>query len=115
MRKVAKKYAKNVTGAKKAYEAHEGPRSLVRYEELRADALGTMRRMYSELGVPVDGGELRRVVEKHAWESIPEEEKGEGRFYRKATPGGWQEDLTPRQARIVEGETEALLQAFYPS
>jgi hypothetical protein len=67
---------------------------LVRYEELRADTLGEMRRIYSVLGVPEE--ELRRTVEKHSWENVPEEEKGEGKFYRRRTPGGWKEDLTPK-------------------
>ena len=86
---------------------------LVRYEELRADTLGTMKRMYSKLDVPVDEAELERAVEKHSWENIPEEEKGEGKFYRKATPGGWREDLTEEQARAVEEITAPLLEEYY--
>ncbi len=84
----AKAFLEQMGNSKEAYEAHQGRKALVKYEELRADTFGTMRRMYSELGVPVDEGELRRAVEKHAWENIPEEKKGEGKFYRKATPGG---------------------------
>jgi hypothetical protein len=110
----AKKFVENVGGAKQAYDAHEGPKVLIRYEELRADALGTMGRLYSTLGVPVDEAALRRAVDKHAWENIPEEKKGEGKFYRKATPGGWQDDLTPEQARIVEKITGPLIKEFYP-
>jgi hypothetical protein len=53
-------------------------------------------------------------VDKHAWENIPEEEKGQGKFYRKATPGGWREDLTPGQVEIVEQVSAPLLKAFYP-
>ncbi len=113
-RKRAKTYLRNVGNAKRAYDAHEGRKVLVRYEELRADALGTMRRIYSALEIPVDEGELLRTVEKHAWENIPQEHKGEGKFYRKATPGGWREDLTPQQAEIVERITAPLLEEFYP-
>ncbi|HEU4494146.1 MAG TPA: hypothetical protein VFR69_08145, partial [Rubrobacteraceae bacterium] len=55
------------------------------------------------------------AVEKHSWENVPEEEKGEGKFHRKATPGGWREDLTPGQAQIVERITAPLLKEFsYP-
>ena len=72
-----------------------------------------MKRLYATLGVPVDEGELAGVVHKHSWENIPEEKRGEGKFYRKATPGGWREDLTGEQARIVEDITAPLLQAFY--
>jgi hypothetical protein len=45
--------------------------------------------------------------------SHPGREKGEGKFYRKATPGGLGEDLTPEQIKIVE-ETASLLKDFYP-
>ena len=38
-----------------AYDAHEAPKVLVRYEELRADTLSEMRRIYSAL--------LRRLIE----------------------------------------------------
>ena len=110
----ANKYLWYVGNAKQAYDAHEGPKALVRYEELRADALGAMRRLYSALGVPVDEGQLARAVERHSWEGIPEEDKGEGKFHRKATPGGWREDLTPEQARTVERITAPLLREFYP-
>jgi hypothetical protein len=45
---------------------------------------------------------------------LPGGEKGAGRFYRKGTPGGWREDLTPQQVRIVEEITAPLLRDFYP-
>jgi hypothetical protein len=110
----AKRYLEVMGKAKEAYEAHQGYKVLVRYEELRADTLGTMKRMYSTLGVPVDEEELARVVQEHSWENIPEEKKGEGKFYRKATPGGWREDLTPEQAETVERITAPLLKELYP-
>jgi hypothetical protein len=110
---LAKHYVKNVGNAAEAYDAHQGPKVLVRYEELRSDALGTMKRIHSALGMNVDGKELGRVVEKHSWESIPEDQKGQGKFYRKATPGSWREDLTPEQVRIVEEMTRPLLKKFY--
>jgi hypothetical protein len=53
-------------------------------------------------------------VEKWAWDNIPEDRKGEGKFFRKASPGGWQEDLTPEQAKMVEQITGPLLKDFYP-
>jgi LPS sulfotransferase NodH len=110
----SKMYLNHITKAKEAYEAHKGPKVLVRYEELRADTLATMKRIYSKLGIEVSEEELERAVEKHAWENIPEEEKGEGKKFRKATPGGWREDLTPEQARMVEEITAPLLKEFYP-
>jgi hypothetical protein len=115
IRNRSRKYLQHAGSAKKAYDAHMGPKVLVRYEELRSDTLGTMKRIYSALGIPVDEEELSRVVKKHSWESIPEDQKGEGKFYRKATPGGWREDLTPEQAKIIEKVTAPLLEEFYPT
>jgi hypothetical protein len=110
----AANYLQGMGNAKKAYDAHGGRKVLIKYEDLRADTLGTMKRLYSTLGVPVDEDELARVVHEHSWENIPEEKRGEGKFYRKATPGGWREDLTPEQAAAVESETAPLLAELYP-
>jgi hypothetical protein len=106
-------YLRDISKAKAAFEAHQGPKVLVKYEDLRADTLGEMQRIYSELEIEVDEVQLARAVEKHSWENIPQEEKGEGKFHRKATPGGWAEDLTPEQVEIVERTTGPLLEEFY--
>jgi hypothetical protein len=110
----ARKYREFVGKSKQAYDDHKGPKILVRYEDLRADTLGMMRRIYSSLDVPVNGRTLEKIVNKHSWETIPKEEKGEGKFYRKATPGAWREDLTPKQIRVVEKITAPLFREFYP-
>jgi hypothetical protein len=113
-KQLAAHYLKNVGKAAEAYNAHQGPKVLLKYEDLRADTLGEMRRIHSTLGMSVDEEMLERAVEEHSWERIPEEEKGEGKFRRKATPGGWREDLTQEQARLVEETTRPLLEQFYP-
>jgi hypothetical protein len=105
---------KSLEKAKEAYDAHAGRKVLVTYEELRVDTFGTMNRVCSALQMEVAESELRRIIQKHAWESIPEEERGQGKFYRKAMPGTWREDLNEEQIRIVERETGYLLDAFYP-
>jgi len=114
VRRRAQNYVRHAGKAKEAYEAHQGPKALIRYEELRDDTLGTMKRLYSTLGIEVGEKDLVRAVDKHAWENIPEEEKGQGKFYRKATPGSWQEDLTPGQVEIVEQVSAPLLKELYP-
>jgi hypothetical protein len=114
VRRHADAYLQHVGSARRAYEAHAGRKVVVRYEDLRADTLGTMKHMYGELGVPVEEARLAEAVEKHSWENIPEEEKGQGKFYRKATPQAWREDLTRRQVKTVERITAPLLEEFYP-
>jgi hypothetical protein len=114
VRRRAQNYVRHAGKARDAYEAHKGPKVLIRYEELRDDTLGTLERLYSTLGIEVGRGDLALAVEKHAWENIPENEKGQGKFYRKATPGSWREDLTPGQVEIVEQVSAPLLKEFYP-
>ncbi len=115
VRRHADAYLQHVGSARRAYDAHGGRKVVIRYEDLRADTIGTMKRMYAELGVSVDEARLAQAVEKHSWENIPDEEKGQGKFYRKATPQGWREDLTRHQVRTVERITAPLLEEFYPT
>jgi Sulfotransferase family len=114
VRQRANSYRRSLAAAKKAYDAHEGPKVLVRYENLRTDTLGTLRRVYAELEIPAREEDLARAVQKYSWENIPKEEKGSGKFYRKGVAAGWKEDLTSEQVRIVEEVTAPLLRAFYP-
>jgi hypothetical protein len=111
----AENYLRNVGGAREAYKAHQGRKVMIRYEDLRYDTLENMKRIYAALEVPIDEGEVAAAVEKHAWESIPKAAKGVDAPYRKATPGGWREDLTPKQIEIVEQITAPLLEEFYPA
>lgn len=110
----AQMYVKYVGNSKQAFEAHAGRKSFVRYEDLVEDTLGTMQRLYRELEVQVDGENLEELVRRHSWENIPEENKGEGKFYRKGKAGSWQEDLTEEQVGMVEEITAPLLKEFYP-
>ncbi|MBA2376468.1 MAG: sulfotransferase [Actinomycetota bacterium] len=113
VRRLAGNCAGNMGGAVEAHRAHRGPKTLVRYEDLNEDALGAMRRIYRELELPAGEAEMVRSVERNSWANIPEEERGEGKFYRKAAPGGWRGDLTPRQVEIVEEANASLLEEFY--
>ena len=72
----AKRYVQLIDLAQQAYDAHAGRKVLVRYEDLMAEPLETMRRIYASLEIPAEERELSRVVEKHAWENIPDRKKG---------------------------------------
>lgn len=106
-------YLRTVGNAKRAYEAHEGPKALITYEELRTETLGAMERIYSGLEIAVDDRQLAAAVDKHAWEAIPDRLKGAGRFYRKGVTGGWSADLTAEQVKTIEAMTAPLLDEFY--
>ena len=110
---LAEDYFKVVSQVQRAYQAHQGKKVIVRYEDLREDAVGTLGTMYAALGIEVDQSQLGAAVAKHSWEQIPDSDKGSGKFYRKAAPGGWREDLSPDQIKLVEEITGPILSEFY--
>ena len=109
----AELYLRDVEKTSEAFDAFDGRKVLLKYEDLRANALGELMRAYPALGIPVAEEELRRVVDKHDWENIPDRRKGAGKSHRKASPGSWREDLSPGQARIVEEITATVLDGYY--
>lgn len=112
---LAKNYVANVGAVETAYAGHpDGSKVFVRYEDLRESPLDQVARVCEALAIDVEASQLEQAVRKHSWENIPAAERGQGKFHRKATPGGWEEDLTPEQARLVERVTAPLLEKFYP-
>jgi hypothetical protein len=113
VRNAARSYVRNIEAVRRAYEMHGGPKAFVKYEDLKEDTASVVSGLYADLRIPMVRGQVLRVAERHAWESIPAERKGPGHFYRKATPGGWRDDLTAKQARIVERTTRPILSEYY--
>jgi hypothetical protein len=109
----ARDILRTVRHAIEAYDAHRGPKALLRYEDLRYDTLDQLSRVCEELSLPVAPECLRRVVKGHAWENVPKEAKGADKQHRKAKPGGWQEDFTAQQAETVARITAPILKRFY--
>ena len=87
---------------------------MVRYEDLREDTFSSLGKIHDDLDLRIPPAQLRESIAKNSWENIPEQERGEGKIRRKAAPGGWREDLTPKQAETVERVTAPLLDEFYP-
>jgi hypothetical protein len=112
LKALSRQYVRQMGNGKKALDEHDGRKIMVKYDDLRTDTLGTMRDLCATLAIPVDEQDLARVVSRHSFENIPQRERGEGKFYRKATSGGWREDLTPEQAELVENITAPLIQDF---
>ena len=112
LKALSRQYVRQISNGKKAFDDHDGRKIMVRYDDLRTGTLDTMRDLCAALELPVADKRLTVVVDKHSWENIPQSERGEGKFYRKATSGGWREDLTPEQAKIVEDITAPLIGLF---
>jgi hypothetical protein len=112
-RELAEDYLTVVSKVQEAYEAHPGKKALVRYEDLRHDTIDVLKAMYDALEIAVDAAQLEAAVLKHSWTRIPNSEKGKDKFFRKAQPEGWKDDLTSEQIRVIEDITGPILSRYY--
>jgi hypothetical protein len=113
VKKRAQLYMVSMLRAKEAYESHKGPKTTVRYEDLRYNTFEELKGIHFNLGIAVEDESLRRVVEKHDWTNVPAELKGPDKPRRKAQPGSYEDDLTPGQVEVVEEITAPILDQFY--
>jgi len=84
-----------------AYAAHTGPKHLVRYEDLIRDPEPHLRGIYDWLGLELSDTELAATIERHAFEEMREEDRGEGQFSRAAKPGFWRESLSEDEQAVL--------------
>jgi hypothetical protein len=111
--RLAKDYLRVVSMVQEAFDARSGKKALVRYEDLRHDTVNVLRAMYDALEVEADQAQIEAAAAKHSWEQIPESEKGKDKFFRKAQPGGWRDDLSGDQIKIIEEITGPLISRYY--
>jgi hypothetical protein len=98
----AHKWLWRMEAAEEAYAAHEGPKRVVRYEELLRDPATQLRGLFGWLGVEIQDEEIDRFVDKHAFEHVEPDRRGPDSFWRAATPGMWRENLSEaEQAKIA--------------
>ena len=74
---------------------------VVQYEALLAEPLQGLRDVFGWLGRPEPEG-LQQHVERLAFEAVPAELRGPGRFHRAATPGLWREHLTADEQQLLD-------------
>ncbi|MEM8698612.1 MAG: sulfotransferase domain-containing protein [Pseudomonadota bacterium] len=99
------------------------PRHVVRYEDMQADAEGTVRKLLGFLQVPVNDGQLRRALRESSFANMRKQEAIKGfrerphtmkRFFHGGKSGTWREALSPAQtARLRESFLPAL-ERYYP-
>ena len=83
-----------------AWEGHEGPKLLVRYEDLLRAPEEHFVRVLEWLGSPLDGEAVRNAVDRLAFDQI--KNRGPAQFNRSASPGAWRQNLRPAERELVE-------------
>jgi hypothetical protein len=115
VRREARLWVNRTVAVQRAYAAHPPDlRMKVRYEDLRADPISSLRGLVDWLGIDRSDGELEAAVEANRFESIRRWRRGPAKPFRSATPGLWRQNMTERE-RVVMEETmgEKLLELGY--
>lgn len=102
LRDRAHMWALRTTVTARAHDAHPPAlRRTVRYEDLVADTVGSLRELdrWLELGL---GQDVDRVADVGRADRQPAAVRGPGQFVRAATPGLWREHLSAEEAAMVE-------------
>jgi hypothetical protein len=86
----------------RAFDDHDPAlRLLVPYERLRSDTAGELARIAEWARIEATAVAIGQASEALAFEAIPRDVRGPGRFARAATPGLWRERFTEEEAALV--------------
>jgi len=81
---------------------------VVKYEDLRNNALEELRKIYQFIEIDIERKKLEVIIEKFRFENIQMDLKGAGKFHRSASPGSWKKNFSEEEKIILEklmGET----------
>jgi len=99
----ARSWLERTLAVERAFDAHEPRlRWRLRYEDLRADTVGTLRPLVDWLGLKRSDSALRASVADNAFEAIPADQRGRGSQRRAATPGLWREHMGDSECEAME-------------
>lgn len=95
---------------RRAYRSHPPDRRvLVRYEDLVSDPERELVRVCAHLPLDVSVDALAAVAAEHSYDAVPAVDKGVTKPIRSATPGGWRDNLTPGEHRVMHDVMGPLL------
>jgi Sulfotransferase family len=95
-------WAHRANAVARAYESHDPARRiLIRYEELRADPVGSLERTCRAAGIRADAEQLARISAIHDIDAMDADAKGPHRPIRSGWPGGWRRSLSAGERRTM--------------
>lgn len=95
------------------------PVHIVRYEDLKRDAVATLLPIFNAVGLQCSESELRAAVDQAAFERLRDSENRHGfhetsprteRFFRKGAAGGWRDELSESQVAMIENDFGDLME-----
>ena len=98
----AKAWKYGITSLMKIRENHsEELTYVVRYEDLRLDAVPVLKKVYGFLNKDISDEKLQELVDRYSFENIPRKWQGSGKVVRSASPGKWKENFTEDEIKIL--------------
>jgi hypothetical protein len=95
VRRHSRLWVNRTMAVQRAYDAHPPElRITIRYEDLRADTIGTLRPLIDWLGARRSDEELEAAVSSLSFEAYPARAKGPGKPFRAASPGLWRQNMS---------------------
>jgi hypothetical protein len=86
----------------RAYARHDPARRLlVRYEHLLSSPREHLSRIAELLQLDVSRADLDRIAETRDFDATDPAQRGNGKPLRLARPGGWRENLRPREREVL--------------
>jgi hypothetical protein len=87
----------------RAYERHPPElRRLVRYEDLLADPSAELDELSRWLGLGLSAERIAELVHRMSFAELDPQQRGPGQFARAATPGGWRDEFTGDELRLLD-------------
>jgi hypothetical protein len=83
-----------------AFAEHQGPKHMVRYEDLLREPEQHLRELFEWLELPLDTLDVAKVVDEFDFERLPY--RGYDQQNRFGRPGVWRENLRPGEAEAVQ-------------
>ncbi len=89
------------------------PVHLVRYEDLKANAVGALAPVFAAIGLDCTDAELTAAVERTRFDRLRESEANVGfretsrktaSFFRRGASGGWRDELSAAQVAAIEAD-----------
>jgi Sulfotransferase family len=83
-----------------AFAGHDGPKLMLRYEELLREPERHLDQLFDWLELPRGAVDVAKLVDEFAFERLPY--RGADAQNRFATPGVWRENLRPHERQAVQ-------------
>jgi len=82
---------------------------MIKYEDLRKDTFSEIKKIYNFLQVNVNDDDIRKIIKKNDYDSIPDSRKGQGKFVRSGLVGGWKNNFDEEEQKIMNSIMEDTL------